>query len=148
MLSKKGLLSAMVGMAMMALPVGVAAGYHDADGDAHHLHDQTSHQRAQRYNYQYRSDRDRGDAARRTHRNWDDDYNWGGHNRYAHSPSYFSASPPDGYGHSQGRNYLLQRRQAAYQMMRLARSRGDSGAANRLQTAINQINSRLGNDRY
>jgi hypothetical protein len=72
-----------------------------------------------------------------------DDYNWGGRYRYQYAPGWFG-SPPPGWAMDRRRAYLEQRRQAAINMQQQMLARGDTNAAQRLGTVIDQLNGQLG----
>ena len=157
MLPGKKILSVMVGAAMFSMPAGALAGHYDGRAGARPY---ANHERADFDGYRagrtapfqvadddhHHHDHDR-DWYRRHHRFNEDDYNWGGRNRYNHPYSYYNnpAPPPawGGWNRNQRTSYLMQRRDAAIRMQRQMRAKGDTGAADRLGTAIQELNRRI-----
>jgi hypothetical protein len=167
MLMKK-VLSAMIGLGLLAVPAGALAAEHYyrpvaphsyawrapaahspfvlAQDDWHHHHDYD----ANHPNY----DANHPDWHHHDSQYWQhhqppppaynpNDYNWGGRYRYQYPPSYFSRPMPSGYNSSQRRDNLLHQRQMAEAMMQQAQARGDTGAQSRLASTIATINSEL-----
>lgn len=158
----RNILSVIVGAAMLSLPAGALAGYYDSGASARHY---TNHERAD-FDHHWRGgaapfqladdddgyhhdhNRDHGPNWRRRHRQFDEnDYNWGGRNRYDHPYSYYHnpAPPPEwgGWNRNQRTSYLTQRRDAAVRLQRRMRAKGDNGAADRLGAAIQELNRRI-----
>jgi hypothetical protein len=160
--TKKQLLSALAGVAMLALPVTALAGHHH-DGDDNPRpfawHDQGWHRGwAKHHGYEARPvwadddehchfrPRDRGpavlcdgdgDDCRPAYgRDEDDD-------DYGFPLSYYQAEPPAGYGFAQKRQWLLQRRQRAIYMMQRMRARHDTRAASRMAGVVRSLDARL-----
>jgi hypothetical protein len=140
MLSKKDVLSAVVGLSMMALPAGALASGHFSTpavptGDAWQPAAISSPIVLAQYNYE--------EHHHHHHPVNTNDYNWGGNHRYQYPPSYFSRPMPGNYAGGQ-RAYLENRRQTAIMMQREMLARGDKDAANRLGVTISQLNRQLG----
>jgi arylamine N-acetyltransferase len=137
MLSKKDVLSAVVGFSLMALPASaLAAGHFDRPVHRTDAWQASAHS----------SPIVLAQAEWEHHHNhhWNqNDYNWGGHYRYQHPPSYFSGPVPHGYQGAQRRSYLEQRRATAIDMQRQMLARGDRGAADRLGATISQLDQEL-----
>jgi hypothetical protein len=169
MLPGKKMFSAMVGVAMLSMPAGALAGRYDGGASAHPYGVQA---RAGLDGYRVGhaapflladdDDQNRNGDYDRGHprdRNWnrprrrrdfdDDDANWGGRNHYDHPYSYYNnPAPPAEWGRwnsGQRQGYLIQRRDGAIRLQRQMRARGDNDAANRLGTAIQQLNRRIRN---
>lgn len=169
MASKKNVLSAMVGLAMLALPAGALAGHHQ-DWDDHPRpyawHDQGWHRGWFKHHGQYAvrpiEDEDEddqgehchfrpsyqppaflcdddGDDCKPTNQGYDDD-------NYGPPISYYQAQPPVGYGLIQQRNWLIQRRQAAYNALYAMRMRHDGSAARRILTVIHSLDAHIAHD--
>jgi hypothetical protein len=150
MLSKKKVLSAIIGMTMLALPAsGLAFNYSNrAYNGRLYTNDYHGARAYPNAPLQLAQDEHHHDVDAQHPRTWDnDDYRWGGSYRYHHPPAYYSAAPPTGYSGSQRHDYLLQRRAVAYQDMREMQARGDTAAANRLAQAIQQINVQIARTR-
>jgi hypothetical protein len=86
------------------------------------------------------------------HHHWDDDdYNWGGRTRYKHPYSYYDRPTPppawNGWNRNQREGFLIERRNAAIRLQRQMRAKGDNRAAERLGTAIQQLNARIARGR-
>jgi hypothetical protein len=82
-----------------------------------------------------------GDEGR--YRHDDDDYNWGGRNRYQYPPSYFSAPVSPGWDAPRRQAYLERRRNDAIIMRQRMLSHGDTRAAQRLDDVIGHLNRQL-----
>ncbi len=174
MTSKKNVLSAMVGLAMLTLPAGALAGHHHRDGDDNPRpfawHDQgwhrgwLKHQGYGRPAWGYaRPIEDEDDEDEQSHfrpqpmppavscdedgencQPLNQDYSDG--NEYGPPISYYEAEPPSDYSLIQQRDWLIQRRQRAYYVLGLMRARHDGRAARRILTVIHSIDARLARD--
>lgn len=169
MISGKKMFSAMVGVAMLSMPAGALAGRYDGGANArpYAIHDQAGldgYRAGRAAPFLLADDDDQhhdGDYGRdHPHdRNWnrhqhrrdfdENDANWGGRNHYDHPYSYYNnpATPREwsGWNSGQRQGYLTQRRDGAIRLQRQMRARGDNDAANRLGTAIQQLNRRIRN---
>lgn len=169
MLPGKKILSVVVGAAMLSMPAGALAGYYDggasarpfvkqerADVDGYRAARATPFQVADEDDWHHNGhDRDHHDENWYRHHNRyrngrpfnNNDYNWGGRNRYDHPYSYYANPnyPPawSGWNGSQRHGYLVQRRDAAIRLQRQMRAKGDKDAADRLGTAIQELNRRI-----
>jgi len=111
-LSKKSVLSAITGVAMLALPAIAFAGH------------------------QY---------------DWDDDpqpYAWHDQGCHRGGPpvSYYREEPPAGYNLVQQRDWLLERRRRAYQVLEQMRARHDQRAVHQVATVIRELDGRIARD--
>jgi len=159
--TRKNLLPALVGLAMLALPATALAGHHhDRDRDDNPRpfagHDHGWHRGWFKH---------QGDAVRPA---WDDDdeqhhfrrryeqpaalcddesddYNqgYGDDDDYGPPLSYYQGEPPAGYGLVQRRDWLIRRRQRAAYMMSLMRARHDSRAALRMSGVLRSLDARI-----
>jgi hypothetical protein len=139
MLSKKDVLSAVVGLSMMALPASALASGHFStptvpSGDTWQPAAISSPVVLAQYDEYHHHHHHPANA---------EDYNWGGNHRYQYPPSYFSRPMPSNYAGGR-RSYLENRRQTAIMMQREALARGDKGAANRLGATISQLDREIG----
>lgn len=159
MITKQKILSALAGIALLAMPVSAFAGHHDRgwrDSDRPFAgHDNGWHRgwdkhrddddygRRGYYQPEYRA------PVYRWHREPDaDDYRpnyWGSNYNYGEAPSWYYQAPPSGYGFSQRQSFLLDRRQRAYYTLARMRARGDRHAADRMQGVINRLNAQINN---
>jgi arylamine N-acetyltransferase len=142
MLSKKDVLSAVVGLSMMALPASALASGHFntptvPSGDAWQPAAISSPIVLAQY------DEDHYHHHHHHYEATPNDYDWGGHYRYKYPPSYFNSPMPHNYSGGQ-RAYLENRRQTAIMMQREMLARGDKDAANRLGATISQLDRQLG----
>jgi hypothetical protein len=130
MASKKNVVSAMVGFAMLALPASALAGHHDWDDHPwpYALHDQGLHRGWLKHHGKYPVRPIEDEDEQGEHRHYTlhyqsppflcdaDSDDCGPTNRgYGYRPpvSYYRAEPPDDYGLIQQRNWLIPRRRAA-----------------------------------
>lgn len=67
---------------------------------------------------------------------------WGGYD-YGPPVSYYQGMPPSAYNLSQQHDWLIQRRQRAYQVLAKMRARGDRKAADRMLKVVDQLNGRI-----
>jgi hypothetical protein len=173
MLLTKKMLSAAVGLAMLATPAAALAGHRVADvtdlpmhvaqnpgpqmepvkwhGGYHQVCDAdrddcrwVPNQPVSNGNMRYQCDAD-GDDCR-----WVGGYGpqyWPDHGGYDYGApfSWYRAEPPARYGLSQRRNWLVARRQRAYFVMAKMRARGDRHAEERMVRAIDDLNARIAN---
>ncbi len=176
MTSKKNVLSAMVGLAMLALPASVLAGHHDRDRDDNPRpfawHDQGWH-RGWFKHHGYENRPAWGYAASPIDDEDDEDEHCHfrpryqppafscdqdgddcepaspgnwGGNEYGPPISYYQAEPPPGYSLIQQRNWLIQQRQRSYYALGLMRARHDGRAAGRILTVIHSLDARIARD--
>jgi hypothetical protein len=166
--SKKNVLSAMIGLAMFALPASALAGHHQ-DWDDQPLpyawHDQGWHRGWLKHQGQYavRPIEDEGDEGEHCHFRsryqapaflCDDDgddcepTNQGFEHDDDYGPpiSYYQPEPPVGDSLIQERNWLMQRRRAAYNALYAMRVRHDGRAAHRVLTVIHLLDARIAHD--
>ena len=168
MTSKKNMLSAIVAVAMFALPANALAGHRYDDGDdpprPYAWHDQGWHKGwlKQHRPYAVRPIEDEDDEGEHCHFRpsyqppafvCDDDgddcepANQGyGDDDYRPPLSYYQAEPPVGYSLIQQRNWLIQRRRAAYNALHMMQVRYDERAARRLLTVIHSLDARIAHD--
>jgi hypothetical protein len=162
----KSILSALAGMAMLALPASALAGHHhEWNGNQRPFawHDQGEHRGwFKHHGYDARPVRvededDEGEHCRRPVERTpaflcDDDGDdcrpaganyWGGYD-YGPPVSYYQAAPPAGYGRAQRRAFLLRRRARAYYVLRMMRARHDYRAERRMAGVISSLNGGLG----
>jgi len=150
MLSKRTLLSAVAGLAMLAIPaIALAGGPY-----THGWHDQGWHR-----GWYKHFDRDDSRPAWGTHRFYAppvaryhhepdaDDFRsnqryWGGYN-YDRPISSYNAIPQSGYSLAQQRNLVIQRRIQATRLINDLRARGDSRGAARMTVVLQNLNTRL-----
>ena len=173
MISKQRILSALAGIALLAMPVSAFAGHHDHGwrdsqrpfvGHDNGLHrgwfkhaedrdDQGENEDYGRRGY-YQPGYQQYSAPAYEYRRWNhaepdtDEYRgnyWGSDNDYGEAPSWYDAEPPSTWGFSQRQSFLLERRQRAYYVLARMRARGDRHAANRMQTVINRLNAQVNN---
>lgn len=157
MLSKKDLLSAVLGLSITAVPAGAIAANHFqrspetprssawqitphspillADEDEHEEHQEHHH------HHRWHRDDDRRPAEGRYHD--DDDYYWGGRNRYEYPPSYFSEPVPNGWDAPRRQAFLMHKRDTAVMLRNRMRARGDTDAVHRLDGVISQLNREM-----
>src|SRR5215472_16015433 len=164
---KKNVLSAMVGLAMFVLPANALAGHHQDWNDQprpYAWHDQGWHRGWLKHHGAYavrpiedEDDEDEhchfrpryqppaflcdkdGDDCRPAAQGYDDD-------DYGPPISYYQAEPPIGYDLIQQRNWLIQRRQAAYNALYTMRMRHDGRAARRILTVIYSLDAHIAHD--
>ena len=163
--SKKNVLSAMVGLAMLTLPASALAGNHqnwddqprpyarhdhgwhrgwlkhhgpdavrpieDEDDESEHCHFSPGYQPPA-----FLCDED-GDDCGPTNQGYEED------DDYGPPISYYQAEPPLGDSLTQQRNWLIQRRQAAYNALYAMRVRHDGPAARRVLTVIRSLDARI-----
>jgi hypothetical protein len=165
--SKKNILLAMVALAMFTLPASAFAGHYqdwDEQPQPYATHDHGRHRGWSKHHGKYavrpiedendegehwhlkprhqpffQCDEDGDDCEPTNQRNRDD-------NDYGLPFSYYQAEPPFGESLIQQRNWLLQRRQAAYNALYTMRVRHDGPAARRLLTVIHSLDARIAND--
>lgn len=173
MLSTKKVVSAMLGLAMLALPATVLASHHEDRGHnarPYAQHDNGSHKgwtnhredglvrgvrpgwQNQNYGYAatnpwWRHHRDGYGAVPWQqpygYNNYNGNNYWGSNYDYGQPPSYYEELPPSGYGSGQQLSWLLQRRQAALVNLNRMRARGDSRAAGRMAQVLNGLDARI-----
>jgi hypothetical protein len=167
MTTNRTALSAIAGIAMLVLPVSALAGHHhdrDDDPRPYAWHDQGRHRGWFKHHQQYavRRAEDEDDEGAHSHLRpseeppaflcdgdgddcesnrggWDDD-------DYGPPISYYRAAPAAGYNLVQQRNFLLDRRRRAYQVLGLMQARHDSHAVHRISTVIRVLNSQIDRD--
>jgi hypothetical protein len=164
--SKKNLLSALAGLAMLALPATALAGHHrDWDDNPRPFarHNQGWH----RGWFKHRGDAvrpvwedgderghfypryqppaalcdDDGDDCRPVNQGYGDD-----DDDYGPPLSYYQAEPPASYGLLQRRDWLIRRRQRAAYMLSLMRARHNGHAARRMEMVLRSLDARIGRD--
>jgi len=132
MASKKNVVSAMVGLAMLVLPASALAGHHDWDDHPwpYAAHDQGPHRGWLKHHGKYTVRPIEDEDEQREHRHFtlhhqspaflcdadgdDCEPTNRGYHRYDDRPAfYYRAEPPVDYGLIQQRNWLIQRRRAA-----------------------------------
>ena len=169
MITKQKILSALAGIALLAMPVSAFAGHHDRgwrdserpfvghDNGLHrgwfkhaeHEDDEGENEGYGRRGYYQPEYRAPAYEYRRWNREEPEDEgyspNWGSNYDYGEAPSWYDEAPPSGWGYSQRQSFLLNRRQRAYYTLARMRARGDRHAANRMQAVINRLNAQINN---
>jgi len=105
----------------------------DSSRHWYHQHDLTDQ------NYQAACDED-GDNCHLANERY-----WGGYD-YGPPVSYYQIMPPSVLNFTQQREWLLQRRQRAYQVLAKMRARADREAANRMQKVVDRLNAQVARD--
>jgi hypothetical protein len=163
--SIKNVLSAIAGLAILALPAAALA-HHDHDGDdgprPYAWHDQGRHHGWFKHREQYgrpgEDEDDQGEHRRfRTERraafmcdgDGDDcepnQRDWADKD-YGPPISYSRAAPPASYNLVQERNWLLDRQRRAYSVLTQMRARHDRKAMRRISTVIHGLDTRIARD--
>lgn len=173
MTSKKNVLSAIVGLAMLTLPASALAGHNHRDWDDNPRpfarQDQGRHRgwlKHQGYGrpvYAPNEDEDEEDEQSRFRPqlmppavSCDEDGDdcepvYQGYSEgyeYGSPISYYRVEPRSGYSLIQQRDWLIQRRQRAYYVLGLMRARYDGRAASRISTVIHSIDARIARDNH
>jgi hypothetical protein len=171
--SKKNVLSAIVGLAMLTLPASALAGHNHRDWDDNPRpfarQDQRRHRgwlKHQGYGrpvYAPNEDEDEEDEQSRFRPqlmppavSCDEDGDdcepvYQGYSEgyeYGSPISYYRVEPRSGYSLIQQRDWLIQRRQRAYYVLGLMRARYDGRAASRISTVIHSIDARIARDNH
>jgi hypothetical protein len=171
--SKKNVLSAIVGLAMLTLPASALAGHNHRDWDDNPRpfarQDQGRHRgwlKHQGYGrpvYAPNEDEDEEDEQSRFRPqlmppavSCDEDGDdcepvYQGYSEgyeYGSPISYYRVEPRSGYSLIQQRDWLIQRRQRAYYVLGLMRARYDGRAARRISTVIHSIDARIARDNH
>lgn len=143
MLSKTKMLSAMIGLALLAMPTAAFAGHHDHDHfDGPRWHHGPEHGwRGDWHDRGWHNGWDRHEDDDDNDNGWRGDQEWGnrGWNYNANNYGYV----PGGYYNPNQMNSLIAQRQRAMIELQRMRARGDSRAAARMATIVQGLDGRI-----